>query len=495
MKRILCFFLMLLLLLLMVACSPETIIQTVVVTEVVTEFVEVEREVVVTEVVEIVQELVVTEVVEVKVEIPVTVGAQTVVEFWTTDNEEVQISAYEAVAERYMATHPDVDIRIVPIEESGVIQRINTARTANRLPDIVRMGIEHVPGLAGEGVLDEIAAETVINDLGVGEFRTSLLGLVTNPVSGAYSAVPFDGWLQGIWYRTDIFNDLGLAAPTTWSAINAACDALPGTGNLLYGLTLATDPGQNYSHTMFEQIAISNNAWPFDLDGNVTMNTPQMVQALEFYTDLQRCATPGEQYWRGARENYETDKSGMLFYSTYILDDLVDGSGLEGGGNVNITVDNLALKTGYSSNLQGPNGAAVYGQLMTLAIMQGANPAAQDVVKYFLTDGYLDILVLAPFEKVPVTRSAVNGWRDLSPYFDNYSDETLNQIASGFDSLQRWLFRPNYDLTERTIIREIEGQLLIPQAINNIAIQGTMTPESAAVWLQEEVVKLVEEQE
>jgi len=223
------------------------------------------------------------------------------------------------------------------------------------------------------------------------------------------------------------------------------------------------------------------------------MNTPEMIAALDFYSKLQRCALPGPQYWRGAREAYELDQSGMLFYSTYIMDDLVDGSGLEGGGNVEIAVDDLAGKTGFASKMEGPNGAATYGQLVTLAIMKGADPAAQMVVEYFLTEGYIDVLTLAPFGKVPVLKSAVDEWSTLSPYFANYSEETLGEIAGGFDTMQRWLFRPDYGVVERAVIGDIEGRLLISQAISNIVLEGIMTPETAAEWLQEQVELLLAE--
>ncbi len=465
------------------ACQPQTVVETVVVTQ------EVEKEVVVTQEVE--KEVVVTEVVEV----PAEPTEKTVIEFWTTDNEEERVDTYEAVAAAYMAENPDIDLRIVPIEEAGVSQRIATAQAANRLPDIVRMGIERVAAFAADGILDEDAAEAVIESIGTEDFRSGPLTMVVDPATGKHAAVPFDGWIQAIWYRDDIFSQEGLSAPITWDDINAACDALPGAGNLLYGLTLGTDPGQNYPHQVFEQVAISNNAWPFDEAGNVTMNTPEMVEALRFYSDLQRCALPGPQYWRGAREAYELDQAGMLFYSTYIMDDLVDGSGLEAGGNVEIAVDDLAGNTGFASVMEGPNGSASYGQLVTLGIMQGADPAAQDVVEFFLTEGYIDILALAPFGKVPVTKSAVDGWKELSPYFANYSDETLDQIANGYESMQRWLFRPDYDATQRAVVGDIEGVLLISQAISNIALEGTMTPETAAEWLQEQVETLYAERQ
>jgi len=469
--------------LLLTACQPETIVETVVVTEIVTEI----EEVIVTQEVEVIK----TEIVEV----PVEPTEKTVVEFWTTDNEEDRVNVYEDVAARFMEENPDIDLRIIPIEEAGVSQRIATALAANRLPDIVRMGIERVATFAADGILDEDAAEAVIASVGEDDFRAGPLVMVTNPATGKRAAVPYDGWIQAIWYRQDVFDSEGLNPPISWDDIAAACDALPGAGNLLYGLTLGTDPGQNYPHQVFEQFAMSNNAWPFDESGNVSMNTPEMIEALQFYTDLQHCALPGPQYWRGAREAYELDQSGMLFYSTYIMDDLVDGSGLEAGGNVDITIDDLPGNTGFASQMEGPNGSASYGQLVTLGIMQGADPAAQKVVEYFLTEGYIDVLALAPFGKVPVTQSAVDGWKELSPYFANYSDETLGQIANGFESMQRWLFRPDYDATQRAVIGDIEGRLLIPQAISNIALEGIMTPETAAEWLQEQVEVLYAERQ
>jgi multiple sugar transport system substrate-binding protein len=457
--------------------TPETIIVT--------------EQVVVTQEVEVIvtQEVVVTEIVEVPAE-PI---EKTVVVFWTTDNEEDRVDVYDAVAQSFMDENPEIEVRIVPIEESGVSQRIATAVAANRLPDIVRMGIERVAAFAADGILDQDAAEAVITSIGEDDFRAGPLAMVTDPATGKYAAVPYDGWIQAIWYRDDVFQEAGLNPPVSWDDILAACETLPGTGNLLYALTLGSDPGQNYGHQIFEQVAMSNEAWPFDEAGNVTMDTPEMIAALEFYTSLQDCAVPGPQYWRGARESYQLDQSGMLFYSTYIMDDLVEGSGMESGDKVQIEIEDLPLNTGFAPEMVGPNGSATYGQLVTLSLMQGASPEAQKVVEYFLQEGYQDVLALAPFGKVPVLKSGVEGWKDLSPFFANYSGETLDQIANGYDSMQRWLFRPDYDTTQRAVIGDIEGRLLIPQVISNIALEGIMTPETGAAWLQEQVEDLVAE--
>lgn len=466
------------------ACKPETV-------EVI-KTVEVEKEVEVVETVEVEKEVVVTE----EVEVEVYKKPEKVIEFWTTDNQEERIQVYEAIAEKYMAEYPEVEIQIVPIDEATISQRIATAQAANRLPDIVRMGIERVSTFAADEILDLDAVSATIDGIGEDDFRAGPLGMVTDPATGKYAAVPYDGWIQAAWYRTDMFAEADLEAPTSWDALNAACEELPGTGNLLYTLTLATDPGQNYPHQVFEQVAMSNDAWPFDADGNVTMNSPEMIAALDFYAGLQKCAQPGPQYWRGAREAYELDQAGMLWYSTYIMDDLVEGSGLEDGGKVEIPVEDLPGKTGFTPTLEGPNGAATYGQLVTLGIMKGADPEAQKVVEFFMTgENYLEVLELAPFGKVPVLKSAVDGWKSLSPYFENYSDDTLGQIANGFDTMQRWLFRPDYDSAQRAVIGDIEGRLLIPQAISKIALEGTMTSEEAAEWLQTQVEQMYAERQ
>jgi multiple sugar transport system substrate-binding protein len=458
------------------------------------EVVEVTR--VVTEQEEVEVTKVVREEVEVTREVPAEPAERTVVEFWTTDNEEERVNVYEDVAARFMAENPEIEVRIVPIEEAGVTQRMATALAANRPPDLIRMGVERVAAFAADEILDEDAAQAVIDAVGEDDFRAGPLQMVTNPATGEYAAVPYDGWIQALWYREDVFSEVGLDAPISWEDIDAACDTLPGTGNLLYALTLGTDPGQNYGHQVFEQVAMSNDAWPFDEDGNVTMNTPEMIEALDFYAGLQRCALPGPQYWRGAREAYELDQAGMLFYSTYIMDDLVEGSGTDEGGTIEIAVEDLAGKTGFASMMEGPNGAASYGQLVTLAIPNGADPAAVDVAAWFLTgQNYLDVLALAPFGKVPVLESAVDGWSELSPYFEDYSPETLAQIANGYETMQRWLFRPDYDTTERAVVGDIEGRLLIPQVISNIALEGIMTPETGAEWLQEQVEALLAERE
>ncbi|HEX6385993.1 MAG TPA: extracellular solute-binding protein [Anaerolineae bacterium] len=415
---------------------------------------------------------------------------KTVVEFWTDDNEPERVAVYEEVANRFMASHPNVDLRIVPVDESSISERITAAVAADALPDILRLGIERVMSLAADDLLDDEAAQVVIESVGQADFREAPLNLVANPNTGRPMAVPYEGWIQALWYRTDALAELDLSLPISWDAIGTAACALPDSGYFEHGIVLPTDPGQNYVHQVFEQVAISNNAWPFDQAGNVTMNTPEMIEALTWYGGLQECALPGVQSADGARTGYLANRAGMFFYSTYIMDDLVEGIDIEGAETAE---GDLARKTGFTALMSGPNGAATYGQLVALAITGGADPAAQDVATFFLTEGYLDVLAIEPFGKVPVLKSAVDEWKQSSEYFNYYSEETLERIVNSHNTVQRWFFRPDYDVHERAVIGEIEGQLLIPQVIYTMVIERTLTPRAGAEFLQTRVEALLAE--
>ena len=418
-----------------------------------------------------------------------TAAEPVIVDFWTSDNEPKRVAVYRTLAEQYQAANPGVQVNVIPFVESTTLQQLASAQAEGRLPDLIRVGIEWAPALDEAGQLDSAAAQAVVDLVGASDFRAGLLAMASDAESGRLLAVPYDGWIQALWYRRDRFEQLGLNRPISWADINQACDVIEAGGNPAFALVLPSAGYQNYVHQVFEQVAMSNNVWPFDAAGAVTMDTPEMVEALRFYTGLQRCSPSAPQSLYDARERYQTDEAAMLFYSTYIMDDLIEGSDRADGGKVTISVDDLPGKTSFTSSLAGPNGVASYGQLVTLALLDGAPPAAQDVARYFLQEGYLDILATAPLGKVPVLESALEPWSTSSPLFEAYSPATLGHIANGFTTIKRWVLRPEYTRAQKATIGAIEARLLLPKAIELI-VMGELTPEAAARQLQTQVEEL-----
>ena len=75
----------------------------------------------------------------------------------------------------------------------------------------------------------------------------------------------------------------------------------------------------------------------------------------------------------------------------------------------------------------------------------------------------------------------------------NYNEKNLLKVAKYNIADSKLVFvnlDSRWETEEYDYSKIIEATLLIPQAISNIALEGTMTPETAAEWLQEQVETL-----
>lgn len=407
---------------------------------------------------------------------------KTVVEFWTTDNEKARMDVQEAIAADFMKIHPEIEVKVIPVDEVDVPKKLATAKAAGKLPDVCRFGLEYVAGFALEGLLDPTAATKAITDMGYTSFYKGALDLVRSPTESIWAAVPIDGWVQGIWYRKDLFAEKGLAAPTSWDTILEAAKAFYDPAAPMYGIVIGTDQGQTFTQQVFEPFALSNGATGFDKDGNIVMNTPEMVEALDYYTKLAAYGPPGATTWNECRQYYIVGQVAMMFYSPYIMDDI---AGLV--EKYQVTVPDLAKNTGFCPIIQGPSGIkASYGQLVTLGIFKDTDTeAAIEFVKYVLGPKYVDILFMSPGGKVPVRKAVVDEWLKHD-VFSLYAPEVVADVAGGMDMIQRWGFM---DGNIVPLVSDVYGRKLVPIVIEKI-LTGDMTPEQAAAWLQEQTEAL-----
>jgi len=405
-------------------------------------------------------------------------GEQTVVEFWTTDNEKARMDVQNELATRFEEANPDIDIQVVAIDEASLSQRVATAVGAGQLPDVMRFGLEFVPGFVQEDILDVSASTQAINELGADTFYSGVLGMVES--GDGWAAMPIDGWVQGIWYRRDMFEQEGLDAPNTFEKIMTAAQTFQDTAQGQYGIVIGTDPEQTYTQQVFEHFAMANGAFPFRQGDPLTMNTEEMVDTLDYYTSLAEYGPPGANYWREARLEYLAGNAAMMFYSTYIMDDI---AGLV--EEFEVGVEDLAANTGMVPLFQGPmaDSPASYGQIVVLGITQNADTeAAQRWVEFLLSDGYMDIINMSPMGKMPMRPQFVEQWRE-NDVFGFYSQDVVEEIAGGFEGVNRWGIVGG---GLHPLVSDIYGQQLVPVAIGNI-LDGSMSSQEAADWLQQQV--------
>ena len=341
-----------------------------------------------------------------------TVHAQREITFWTMEVEKDRLEVQKTLA-RIFTEKSGIGLRVVPVEENLLTARVTAAYAARSLPDVIFHPIDFTIGWAEAGILDARSATEVIQQLNKDTFGKGPLNLARVP--DGFAAVPADGWGQLLLFRKDLFKEKNLAVPDRWDRILEAARALHNPP-LIWGFEAATDPGQTYTQQVFEHIALSNGVRLTDASGKVNLNTPEMVETLEFYKALSRFTPPGNLYWLHTRMDYLTGRAAMIIWSPFILDEL---SGLRRDQPVVPDIAKgepgfLAKNTGFVTTIRGPNGYAQYGQINYLGITRDADKeAAKAWIAFLMTEGYLKWLGMAAEGKLPPAQGHPGGAQPL----------------------------------------------------------------------------------
>lgn len=421
--------------------------------------------------------------------------ARTEITFWTTEVERDRLEVQNNIAAEFR-NKTGIRVRVIPVEENLLAERVTAAFAARSLPDVIFHPIDFTIGWTNAGILDPEAAADVIKVLGTETFSPGPLDLARVP--GGYAAVPADGWGQLLLYRKDLFDEKGLAAPDHWDSILAAAGALHDPP-LMWGFPVATDPSQTYTQQVFEHIALSNGVKLTAKDGELNLNTPEMVETLDFYKSIARFSPPGNLHWLHTRMDYLTGRAAMIIWSPFILDDL---SGLRRDQPVIPDIVRgepgwLAGNTGFVTTIHGPGGAARYGQTNYFGISADANrEAARKWVEFLLTEGYLMWLGMAADGKLPVRKGTreepgrfVDGWMNLefgvttrAKISRFYGMDVVNVIMSGADSFERWGFAEG----KGALVSKLYGTKIIPQILKRF-LDGEITAGQAAEMMDQRV--------
>ena len=407
----------------------------------------------------------------------VAVRAATPVIFWTTEVDRDRQAVIEYLARTFTIFNPDVEVRVVGVEENSLPMIMAEAMGQGHGPDVVGCASNLVLAFCNRGWMDNDAAARVIDEVGRKRFFAGALSRVSL-ADGRPCGIPFNGWIQGVWYRKDWFEAAGLAPPDTWDALLKAARTLHDPGNGRYGILVGTR-NDAYAEQVFTHLAMSAGVREFTPDGKVVFDSPATVRTLKFYAELARYTPPGPQWWRG-RDYYFQGKLAMMFYSTFIMDDLAVSSvaadsltGNNFGDLAGAPYDfRLPENTAMVSSLTGTRKAG-YGVLHALGLVRGRNPARSEAARRFVRflfreDAYVTWLHMVPGGMMPVLKDVIASpvfYRDAQGVFQKYRRKRLRSILAGFDSLKSF---------------EFEDGRLIPEAarVSASGILGRMIEET-----------------
>lgn len=187
--------------------------------------------------------------------------------------------------EEYNATHEDVQINHTVVAQSEYTTTlIPTAFANGTAPDILYVEPSTFTKYAESGALADLSG------FYTDELKADILPAVLESATydGKLLALPMELETLGLFYDEDLLAAEGIAPPATWDELSAAAEKL--TTDSRYGLVL---PVGDDGYTLF-------NFYPFmwmagadvtDGEGNYTVDTPEMAEALDFWGSFTQAGT------------------------------------------------------------------------------------------------------------------------------------------------------------------------------------------------------------
>ncbi|MFC0681720.1 ABC transporter substrate-binding protein [Lysobacter korlensis] len=423
---------------------------------------------------------------------------------WTTEDVADRIETQEEMLTRF-SDETGIETELVAVAADQLPTVLSSAAASGELPDaIAAASLSSIYQFAIDDLLDTDAAAAVVDALGSDTFSARALELTTSD-EGAQLAVPSDGWAQLLYYRSDLFEEAGLDAPETFDDIMEAASTLDSPD--LAGITLATAPGDGFTQETFEHIALANGCELVDDAGEVALESPECVGALEFFAEIaSEYSVEGNQDVDTTRATYFAGDAAMIIWSSFLLDELAGlrNDALPTCAECEGDPTFLSQNTGIVGPLQGPDASepAAFGEIVSWAIMADAAPETQDLVEWMMSDAYLDWLAIAPEGKVPTRMGTTDSptefadaWAGLEagvdtvqPLSELYPEEVLASVASAPESFDRWGIPQGYG----ELAGAVAGQLVMPKLISEMINSG-LGAEEAAQQAAEQVTQIKED--
>jgi multiple sugar transport system substrate-binding protein len=211
-----------------------------------------------------------------------TTGRPITLEIWLTDWEQsTQQFFNDQLVPAFEAANPDIAVNVQYLDWRVFTEKLIAAHAGGVLPDVYQAGAEYVAPLATKGMALDITDR--VNNWGQkDDFYDSAWNTVT--YQGKTYGVPILSAPQTLMYRKDMLQTAGLsAAPTTWTDLEQSAMTLTkrdGDKFVVSGFN-ARPIWQQYMWFLFQ-----NGGDVFTPEGQVVVNSPQAVEALDFFSKL-----------------------------------------------------------------------------------------------------------------------------------------------------------------------------------------------------------------
>lgn len=187
----------------------------------------------------------------------------------------------ENLAAEFDEMHPDLTVELEIVDREAWKTQIRNALSANP-PDVVNWyAANRMLPYVNAGLFMDIS--DLWGEPGL-EALASTKGAMT--IDGKQWGVPYTYYQWGVYYRADIFDELGLEEPTNWDEEMANCQAILESGRKCYAI------GTKFLWTAggwFDYINSRTNGYDFHMElarGEVEWTDPRVRQTFENWRQL-----------------------------------------------------------------------------------------------------------------------------------------------------------------------------------------------------------------
>ncbi|WP_125132814.1 sugar ABC transporter substrate-binding protein [Microbacterium sp. 10M-3C3] len=194
---------------------------------------------------------------------------------------------FSPLVDAWNASH-DMQVQLTLVPSSELPAKLGAAAGAGQMPDIVISDIGNLPSLIKQGVLQDIGSK--IDSLDYAD-ALSPSAIAQGTDGDARYAVPADVDPSLMYVNTTLLAQAGITQmPTSLDDVEAAAKAVRALGEDSYGFYAAGSCGGCLAFTT-DPIVWAGGGDIVDSDGKVTVDTPEMADALSFYRALWEAGT------------------------------------------------------------------------------------------------------------------------------------------------------------------------------------------------------------
>jgi len=376
---------------------------------------------------------------------------------------------------KFQEVNPEIQVEIEIVSDEQLADRIGTGQ---ELPDVILLPAEYVADMAASDMIDIGLVTAVLDEMDTNKFFPGALEQV-KAGGDKVLAIPYYATVQGLWYRKSMLEAAGLEPPASMEEILSVAETLSDPDAGVYGIALPGIGDPALLHHAVEHLALAAGVKVFGNDGTPQFADEAFVQVLQLYAELRKLGPPDPITMAEARDMFLNGQCGMILDSTMLPQTLAGSEGDSGRGGVR----ELGRDLGFIS---APGGAS-HGYTLALAVRKDAGrEAVRSWINHMMFDGYLTQAIPSGYAPTVSSKAAEwMCWKTLS-WFGFYETSMPEDLLVGLEEGPRW---DTDNEAAAVLASRLYAGGLIPQAMGRV-LNGEMTAEEAAVWLQSEAQSL-----